>query len=672
MHANTLRIYTILDPAFYRALRGWNLAHPDRALWLIHGVWAELPPKQDFKDSRWNANLRTELARVVDVVHGAVSIPPRPGHASGHFDADVSSWVLAYIVGREWEPFAVKSFDGTNPVSSFSGRYLRVTDAPAMDVWLTQQCDFMLEHEARTYNALRPIAYTNWPTLDPLRHPTEATTAEEAAWRKRTGRRSVGTKLEYENDAVSLDANLVSATDLNPAGWFASYHAYPYYPDFVFLDPVNQAARSLEGPSSYSGYLRALVEYHGKMPTLISEYGVPSSRGIAHIEPLGQSHGGHDEQSMATIDARLTREIQESGAAGSILFAWLDEWFKKNWSVIDYEIPADNTRLWHNVMDPEQNYGILGQYAGTGSQTPQLGGAAERWHSLRLLQQASTSSPWVPNTLRVGWNESYVFIAAEFAGRHAFPWDSLGIRVAIDTYLPQQGQHRLPGSRVRSELGFEFLVDLMGPGRAGLLVTPEYNRYDARVDRATGDDFGRFARRPVIIRDREDGRFDPLFVITNRARFGRDGAFYPARGYNRGELRFGEESASTLADWYFDQQAGLLELRIPWDLVNVTDPSSRTLLFDDKSTGSVGVASAEKFHFGLVTYEKRQGNIVGALPQLSGDVWRADSFSAWSWEGWVEPRSHAQLKPVYDSLRLLWREAPAGAQARLEPKAPSN
>ncbi|HZI76120.1 MAG TPA: hypothetical protein VFD73_19285, partial [Gemmatimonadales bacterium] len=242
MHANTLRIYTILDPAFYRALRGWNLAHPNRALWLIHGVWAELPPKQNFRDSQWNADLRKELARVVDVIHGAASIPPRPGHASGHFDADVSSWVLAYIVGREWEPFAVKSFDATNPVSSFSGRYLRTIDAPAMDVWLTQQCDFMLEHEAQTYNALRPIAYTNWPTLDPLRHPTEATTAEEAAWRKRTGRRSVGTKLEYENDAVSLDANLVSTTDLNPAGWFASYHAYPYYPDFVFLDPQYQAA----------------------------------------------------------------------------------------------------------------------------------------------------------------------------------------------------------------------------------------------------------------------------------------------------------------------------------------------------------------------------------------------------------------------------------------------
>src|SRR5712692_455735 len=41
-NANAVRLYTILPPAFYRALRRWNDAHPARPLWLIHGVWAEL------------------------------------------------------------------------------------------------------------------------------------------------------------------------------------------------------------------------------------------------------------------------------------------------------------------------------------------------------------------------------------------------------------------------------------------------------------------------------------------------------------------------------------------------------------------------------------------------------------------------------------------------------
>ena len=49
-------------------------------------------------------------------------------------------------------------------------------------------------------------------------------------------------------------------------------------------------------------------------------------------------HGGHDERAQATIDVRLTKEIREAGLAGGILFAWIDEWFKHNWVVIDFEI----------------------------------------------------------------------------------------------------------------------------------------------------------------------------------------------------------------------------------------------------------------------------------------------------------------------------------------------
>jgi hypothetical protein len=672
MHTNTLRVYTILPPSFYRALRGWNLSHPDRILWLVHGVWTELPPNDDFDDAGWKGEFQAEMRRVVDLVHGAATVPARPGHAAGRYDADVSPWTLAYIIGREWEPFAVKAFDEGKPPGSYSGRYLGVRQGPAMDLWMGQQCDYMLAYEADTYNALRPIAYTNWPTLDPLTHPTEATIAEEERWRRRAGRSPARKKLEYENDVIALDPNLVEPTAANPAGWFASYHAYPYYPDFMMLDPGYGRARSSEGRSRYFGYLRELVQHHARIPTVISEYGVPSSRGTAHLHPEGWSHGGHDERAMAAIDARLTREIREAGAGGAILFAWLDEWFKKNWVVIDYEIPLDNTRLWHNVMDAEQNYGILGQYAGEARQTPRLGGDPARWRALTTVQSGSTAAGAKLRRVRAGADESFYYLAVDLEpGR--FPWATMGIQLAIDTYLPRVGQHRLPRSRQRSELGFEFLIDLAGPDGGRVLVTPDYNRHASRLDPKTGDDFGQFARRPVITRDRSDGAFDPLFVIANRARFGRDGTFFPASGYDRGKLKHGTEERSTLADWYLDERAGLLQLRIPWDLLNVTDPSSRTLLFDPDTTGEFGTAPAEDFHVGVLIYRKgRRAEVVDALPALEGGMWRADAFSPWRWAGWTEPRSHARLKPVYDSLKAVWGAAPSPAPTRPVPPALSN
>ena len=669
MGANSLRVYTILPPAFYRALRGWNLTHPTKVLWLLHGVWAELPPRYDFQNPSWLSEFQSDMRSVVDLIHGSAILEPRLGHAAGRYDADVSSWVLGFIIGREWEPFAVKAFNTRRPTGSFQGQYLRVQRAPAMDLWLAEQCDRMLRYEAATYNALRPISYTSWPTLDPLHHATEATVAEEAAWRKRSGRKIEAPMLEYENDAVSIDPILITPTAQNPAGWFATYHAYPYYPDFMFLDPGYQKARSSEGVSSYYGYLRELIFHHRAIPTVIAEYGVPSSRGVAHLHPQGWSHGGHDERQMAAIDARLTREIQEAGAAGSIVFAWLDEWFKKNWAVAAYEIPADNTRLWHNVMNAEQNYGILGQYAGDRATTPRLGENPNQWRALSLIQE-SQSGPI--RALRAGADESYWYIAVELAPGQ-FSWDSLALQLAIDTHRPAIGQHLIPDSRVRSEIGFEFLVELLNPRTASLRVIPEYNRHDVKLDPTTADDFGSFSRRPVITVNREDGRFDSLLVITNRARFGRDGTFYPARAYDRGSLRYGRQDSSSLSDWYLDEQAGVLQLRLAWDLINVTDPSSRTLLNDRHTTGPYGTSKVTGFHFGVIAREKRgsQG-IAGALPATDHGVWLAKSFRQWIWNAWTEPKSHSQLKPVYDSLKQLWQAAPAGVPARPSRTAPSN
>ncbi len=643
MNANVVRVYTILPPEFYRALRGWNRAHPTRTLWIIHGVWTELPPGDDFEDPAWKQEFRDEMHRVVNLLHGAAEIPHRPGHASGRYDADVSRWTLAYIIGREWEPYAVKAFDAAHPgTEPFTGRFLQARPAPAMDRWMAEQSDYMLGYEVDRYNMIRPIAYTNWPTLDPLVHPTESTTEEEAAWRRRAGKPANLVK-EYENDAIGLDAGLVRPTAANPAGWFASYHAYPYYPDFMLLDPGYNRARSSEGASNYFGYLRDLVTHHRTMPVVIAEYGVPSSRGLAHLQPQGWHHGGHDERDMARIDARLTREIQESGAAGGILFAWIDEWFKKNWVVVDLEIPLENTRQWHNVMDAEQNYGVIGMYAGRDRQD-------------QTLYTAGPATPAAPASLRVGSNESHVFLTIGFPGLagRAFPWDSLGIMIAIDTWLPGRGQHRLPDGLATSEAGFEFLVDLRSPTDAEIRILPEYNPYGAPPD-TSHDDVGRFYRRPVTIQDRQDGVFDSLYVGTNRARYGRDGTFYPARGVNRGRLRFGTDSMSTLSDWYYDGRQGILTVRIPWGVLNVSDPSTRTQLYETKAGESFGTARAEGFHFGVLTY--RQGTprtLEAALPVLSGGSWPLNSLKRWRWEGWDTPAWQSRPKPAYRAMRETW------------------
>ncbi|HMH86399.1 MAG TPA: tetratricopeptide repeat protein, partial [Gemmatimonadaceae bacterium] len=128
MGANAIRLYTIHPPHFYAAVRSWNLAHPAHPIWLIHGVWAELPPgkkEEKYEDPQWLGQFRGEMRHVVALLHGDAAIPASPGHASGVYRADVSQWTLGYIIGREWEPYSVVAYNASRPNrTSFSGPYI--------------------------------------------------------------------------------------------------------------------------------------------------------------------------------------------------------------------------------------------------------------------------------------------------------------------------------------------------------------------------------------------------------------------------------------------------------------------------------------------------------------------------------------------------------------------
>jgi hypothetical protein len=619
-NANVVRVYTILPPAFYRAFKAWNAAHPERPLWLVHGVWAELPRRSDYDDPVWKTQFRAEMRRVADVVHGRAAIGRRTGRAWGRYDADVSDRVLAYIIGREWEPFSIKAFNKLRRTrTAYAGRFLAVDRGTPADVWMAEQCDYLLSYEWDTWHAARPIAYTNWPTLDPLDHPTEASQVEEQALRKRLGLPPNVRLKEYDNDGEALDAMVVRTTAANLGGYFASYHAYPYYPDFIGLDSAYGAARSSLGRSHYFGYLLDLKRHHAGRALLIAEYGVPSSRGLAHLDVDGMHHGGHDERAMAERDVRLTREIREAGLAGGILFAWLDEWFKHNWVAIDLELPAERNRLWHNVMDAEQNYGLVGLYAGDTAR-PEPGGDPARWRALGALAESAGTR------LRVGSDAAYLYLALE----SPLGIDSTRWVVGIDTDRPGRA---------------EFKLVLTDTTDAQLLVTPSYNPYlGPRPGMGpTGLD-AVYDRRAAIDARRTEGVFDSLFVATNRFRVARDARTFPARGVNRGRLRYGRAAASSLADWFVDRAAGV-EVRLAWGLLNVTDPSSRTVLARVRDPGPFATEVTDGFRF----HVEATGRGGAAVARLA-----PPPEKPYIWATWETPVWHERLKPAYYAMQALW------------------
>jgi hypothetical protein len=665
MGANAVRVYTIHPPHFYASLRNWNLGHPGRPVWLIHGVWAEPPPgkkEEKYDDVQWLARFRREMKRVVALVHGDVVIPPAPGHASGAYRADVSAWTLGYIIGREWEPYSVVMYNDLNPRKiRFDGKYVTVGAGNPLETWLAEQCDYMVSFEMERYNAQRPIAYTNWPTLDPLTHPTETSMPQELALLRARGEGIVEISKEYDNDAVGLDALRMRATGAFPAGVFASYHAYPYYPDFMVVDPGYAKARSPEGPSNYFGYLRELVAHHGDMPVVISEYGVPSSRGIGHFQPQGWHHGGHSEQQQALVNARLTREIHASGAAGAGLFALIDEWFKKSWIVTDFEYPHTRKQLWLNPLDAEEHYGVVAMRAGRKSSRITIDGDTADWRGRPVLYGATglrsnVRAPLQLKSLRVAHDEAYVYLRLDVG---QIDWARGRYQIGVDTYRRNLGDTRLPNTGTRSPVGLEFVLDIHGPEQTQVLVDHPYNPYRPVVIPGSKPPATQYVYNPAVrIVANDLGQWDSLVVAPNRRRIGRDGKIYPAISYNRNRLLHARESENSLADWFADAKTGVIEVRLPWGMLQLVDPSARSVLIRNTSDGYVGGTATDGFRFVVESYDPSSAKSGGdALPRGAGSARFAD-IPTWTWAPWENPEWHAEIKPLFAAMKRAFEGIP--------------
>jgi Tfp pilus assembly protein PilF len=671
MGANTIRLYTVHPPHFYAAVRGWNLAHPAHPLWLIHGVWTELPPgkkQEKYDDPQWLAQFRREMQHVVSVVHGDAVIPPVPGHASGAYHADVSPWTLGYIIGREWEPYSVVAYNSLRADrTSYSGTYIALRGGNPLEAWLAEQCDYLVSFEMQQYNAQRPVAYTNWPTLDPLVHSTETAMAQEIAMLRARGERLVEKSKEYDNDAVGLDAVKMRATGAFTAGVFASYHAYPYYPDFLLVDPGYLKARSPEGPSNYFGYLRELVAHHGDMPVVISEYGVPSSRGIGHFQPQGWNHGGLSEQQQALVNGRLTRDIYASGAAGAGLFALIDEWFKKSWIVTDFEYPPDRKRLWLNPLDAEENYGVVAMRAGRKSSKITIDGDSADWRGRPVLYgttgpRSSVPAPLQLKSLRVAQDEAYVYLRLD-VGR--IDWAHAHYQVGIDTYRRNLGDTQLPNTGSRAPVGLEFVLDLGGPAASQLLVDHSYNPYRPVAIPGSKPSATQYVYNPALrIVANDLGQWDSLVVVPNRRRIGRDGTIYPAISYNRNRLLYSRESDNSLADWFADATTGVIEVRLPWGMLQLVDPSTRTVLFGNTAAGTVSGATTDGFRFVVESYDPSNPRSGGDnLPRGTGTSRFAEP-PTWSWPPWETPQWYAEVKPLFAAMQRTFAGIPEHPPAR--------
>lgn len=603
MGINSIRVYTLHYPRFYRRLHHYNVTHADKPIYVFHGIWLdEENPSKNLRDMQ--SSYDDNIVESIECVHGHNFVFERLGRAYGEYDTDISPWVLGWLVGREVFPDEVET---TNAIrerrTSYSGAFVSLPSGNETAVWWAERIDKIAAYEASHYNVHRPISVSSWPTLDPLHHPTEGTGASEDS---------------EELDLANLD------TTKFPGGYFASYHAYPYYPDWMNEDPKYVTTTDAWGPNSYLGYLKTLRAHYYPKPLVIAEVGVPSSWGNAHFAQSGMSHGGQDEVKQGNDDVRLYRNAYDAETGGAILFAWIDEWWKRTWIVDELALPRERYRLWHNVTSPEQNFGVLAFEL-----------APPDFDALPATQGSGRVKD-----VRGAADAEFFHLAITLATPLG---DTETLTIGYDTYADDRGESVLPnGKRTvqRSELALAVTRR-----EADLLVMEPYDQvgvwHDTQAAWHNAVDARLPSGRPYRSIASDGGRWNLVRWQNNGEHGSDDGVYnFPAAFQDIGKLRVRDVTEPETGQSAVVLDGARLTVRVPWTLLQVTDPSDLRVLDDDPTTRERETTITEGFRIAVSL-----GDDLVETPRLRWQRW--DTVPAY------KERRKASYAIFADGLRAI-------------------
>ena len=629
MNANAIRVYTIHPPHFYEALAEYNRTS-DEKIYLFHGVWLNEEIFLDTHDAFAEENtkdFKEEIKKTIDLIHGNANLEEQVGHASGMYTADISPYVIGWILGVEWDPHVVLATnEAYKGMADFSGQYVYTKQAEPFEIWLAEMMEYTITYEAEQYSCQRPMSFTNWVTTDLLEHPAEPS---------------------EEEDLVSINPNLIYARDTFEPGMFASYHIYPYYPDFLnfeerYIEYVDHRGQK----NNYAGYLQHMKEEH-RMPLLVAEFGIPSSRGNTHNNIYGWNQGGHTEEEQGRIVARLFEDIVEEKMAGGLVFAWHDEWFKRTWNTMDFDNP-DQRPYWKNVQTNEQMFGLLTFEPGQ-SQKIIIDGKVDDWKAINTSSVYDSSS--ILKGLYVSHDEGYLYVRvdAEEMDQHEL--------YLLFNMLENQGQSSIIDSSPLKTEEIDFLLKVKDLQQANFFVDSYYDTYYYMyANKLNMIETKEYANR------KENGVFHPIRLTLNKeltiTEIDGKTTSIPFESYDTGVLRSGnsnpnDASFDSLTDFHMNEENGIFEVRIPWALLNVKDPSHREIMGDVWSEEGLNASEwIDGVRIGAVAVSNDK--IIDTFPKSEGSIMRKEDFFLYDWERWEMPTYHERLKKSYYILKDLF------------------
>ena len=618
MNVNTVRVYKEQSPAFYQALLSFNKT-AKQPLYLLQGIdFSEkiMYSTHNILETDTYQTLSKSACDVVDILHGDFIHHDSQSNTLNAYTADVSQYVMGYILGIEWDEMFVEYTNRLNDrVEGFKGEYLQTKDqANGFEIFLAKWGNDLLAYEDRVYGEQKLISFCNWPLTDPFYNEFEL-------------KANPSGDVVQDSEAI-IDLENVVTNAACQSGVFASYNVYPYYPYFLQYGEYTKGVDQTGKHNPYQAYLKALVAHH-QMPVIITEYGAPASRSATYEEQWKKiHHGGLNEEQQAAALVSMYKDIKEAGCSGSIAFAWQDEWYKKAWNEKLMADP-DERHMWSNAECSEQQFGVLAFEPGSKDSAFYPDGTYDEWKEEHVIFKENNVS------LSMHSDERYIYLYLQDPSLKNKNKKTL----AFDVH-PELGTSSYDGQTYASNM--DFVLDIQANKQVTLKV---HHLYDTLVFSALGG----YGEQSLYITERIEEKIKreihtkDAFQIVSRAKgsihdtLNLTWSVNPVGKFMHGNANPKASNYNSNADFFMDDEH--VELRIPWQLLNFYDPSNRMIINDyHKTHYRIEPVQIDDIH--LQYYD---GNT----------LYQSVSYPLHSWK---EIEFHERLKKSYYALQDLFKE----------------
>jgi hypothetical protein len=375
---------------------------------------------------------------------------------------------------------------------------------------------------------------------------------------------------------ATFNPDTLKASEKAQGSFFVSYALQPD-DDALVSDKAKYADyKDKSGSLPYGGYLKTFLKAQTHHPVLIDQFGISTNTNAFDQDT---SLNGLSEAKQGEALVRMLGAIRDTGCLGGLISDYNDNWSKCSDALKAYTLPLSDNILWQNTLDPAQTMGVVAMEPAKPAEVDMSIQDTERMREMQISHDAA-----------------YVYISVMFDGE--IDYDKEQLIIGLDTYQRNNGEYLYdPAYFATSLSGMEYVIKFESKNSAALYVVPTYNR-----------EKGKFSSKESY-----KGKYDHVCQLVYGSFVSAGNSFY--------------------------QAGSTIHIRIPWNLLNFTDPSKLMVINDTRSSSEIAkdafglkTTSTDGIIFSLLIADKKTKDSLYVFPLSK----QSSGYKTFSWATWTD------------------------------------